>query len=241
VAEFRAAGWRTCHGVGVSRHGSRIAALTGPFTFVAPHYDVLLDANTVYGRAEIYTSGPAPAAFNEPALDLALSTPGKILDFGCGSGVYVRELRARGRDAEGLEVDTDAVRALLAPDVRPHVRFYPGGFPIDLPDGSYDSCLAFEVLEHIPDFRAAIAELARIAREVVVVTVPDAGAIPRLFPHYAVPWHLLEGGHVNFFTQRSLHDSLAPHFARIEPVRICPHEVNGTIIYTSVAAICRKR
>ena len=45
------------------------------------------------------------------------------------------------------------------------------------------------MVEHIPEWRTALQELARIARE-ALITVPDMSAIPALFPHHVVPWHL---------------------------------------------------
>ena len=43
----------------------------------------------------------------------------------------------------------------------------------EIPDNSYDVVTLLEVLEHIPDYRAAIAQAVRIARKLVVVTVPS--------------------------------------------------------------------
>jgi len=241
VLEFRPPGEARGGTVVVKAGGQTIFDAHGPFAFVEHHYSFLLDTSQVRSRAEIYTSGPPPVAFNAPSLDLALTAPGRILDFGCGSGAYLRALRQRGREVDGLEIDTPGIRASLKPDVAPHVRLYDGRFPAPVEDGSYDTCIAFEVLEHIPRFREAIAELARMTRRLAIVSVPDASAIPTLSPHYAVPWHLLEAGHVNFFTQQSLGACLATHFETVEFVRICPFEINGTVAYTSVAALCHKR
>ncbi len=59
------------------------------------------------------------------------------------------------------------------------------------------SVVCSEVLEHIPDHGAAIREMARLARE-ALMTVPDMSAIPALFPHNVVRWHLLEATHASF-------------------------------------------
>ena len=96
-----------------------------------------------------------------------------------------------------------------------------------------------EVLEHIPDWRGAIVEMGRVARR-ALITVPDMSAIPTLFPHRVVPWHLLESTHVNFFTQRSLHAALSTAFSRITFLRLGEFPVNGTRVYTSLVALCER-
>ena len=44
--------------------------------------------------------------------------------------------------------------------------------PAAVPDGTFDLVLAIEVLEHVPDPAAALAELARVARRDLIVSVP---------------------------------------------------------------------
>jgi len=96
-----------------------------------------------------------------------------------------------------------------------------------------------EVLEHIPDWRMALQEIARIGRR-ALITVPDMSSIPALFPHQVVPWHLLESTHVNFFTQRSLHVALSPIFSRVRFLRLGESWVNGTRVFKSLVADCER-
>ena len=63
-------------------------------------------------------------------------------------------------------------------------------------------------------------------------------AVPALFPHFVVPWHLLEASHVNFFTQASLEALLRQNFQRVSFSRLGRFEVNGTRVYTSIVAFC---
>ena len=59
------------------------------------------------------------------------------------------------------------------------------GDALDLPfpDGSFDRIIAAEVLEHIPDDRAAMAEIARVLRPGgrLAIMVPTAGRAARLW------------------------------------------------------------
>ncbi|NYZ14663.1 methyltransferase domain-containing protein [Azospirillum sp. RWY-5-1] len=147
---------------------------------------------------------------------------------------------AGSRRSFGIELDRGPIRETLKPEAAPYVTLYDGRMPSPFDDGSFDAVVCSEVLEHIPDYGAAVAEMARLTRDRLVITVPDAAAIPLGTRHQLVPWHLLEATHVNFFNQRSLHALLAPHFGRINSGRISPCTMNDTPFYISLVAVCRK-
>jgi SAM-dependent methyltransferase len=212
---------------------------TGMTEVVRPHYDNLFTTSNVLGRDDVYGVGPPNTHVDPQVLAIARMLQGPTLDFGCGSGALVRELRCAGNEAYGLEIDRAPIRDALGEDVREHVTLYDGAFPIPFPDASFNSVICSEVLEHIPDYQSALREMVRVARRQVVLTVPEITAIPSCFPH-AVPWHLLEGSHVNFFTQRSLYMTLSEFFRIISFGRITPCEINGCTFYVSVVAFCEK-
>jgi SAM-dependent methyltransferase len=212
----------------------------GEFNFLNPHYRGLFDTRCVYHRENIYGSGPPNSAVNADTLALAKTLPEPVLDFGCGSGALVAELRALGIAAQGLELDTQIIRQSMHYAAGPYVTLYNGQFPSPLSAGSFRSVFCSEVLEHIPDFAGAIREIARVATERVIFTVPDASAIPLGFRHTLVPWHLLEGTHLNFFNQISLQRALESHFSKIEFGRISPCTMNDSPFHVSLVAVCLK-
>lgn len=205
------------------------------------HYNGLFTADTVRHRDDIYGSAPIPPLeVNGDILRLSSLLTGRILDFGCGRGGLLRELRMRGLDAVGIEMENELLRRSLAEGVSPYVRFYDGSLPLPFEDGAFDSVVAAEVIEHIPHYEAIVAEIARVAATTFIATVPDISSIPTCFPHYVVPWHLLERDHRNFFTQSSLDKLMRAHFDTVEFFRICPHVVNDTLFYGSLAIVARK-
>jgi Methyltransferase domain len=216
------------------------SSFKGPFEFVNPHYRGLFDAEQVYHRENIYGCGPPNQTVNPATLALARELSDPILDFGCGSGVLVQELQALGFKAHGLELGSKLIRESLRPGVSSSITLFDGQFPSPFPSGSFKSVFCSEVLEHIPDFEAAIRDIARLATEEVIFTVPDASVIPIGFRHGVVPWHLLEGTHVNFFTQTSFMRVLQPHFSRVEFGRLGPSNVNDTFFHVSLVATCLK-
>jgi len=89
----------------------------------------------------------------------------RVLDCGCGAGEYVRALLARGADAYGVEFDEVKLASAAARDGELAARLSVGDLEaLAFPDESFDAALLNEVLEHIPDDGAALAEVCRVLR-----------------------------------------------------------------------------
>jgi SAM-dependent methyltransferase len=89
----------------------------------------------------------------------------RVLDCGCGAGEYVRALLARGADAWGVEFDERKLAEGAARDAALADRLSVGDLEsLAFPDESFDTALLNEVLEHVPDDRAALAEVRRVLR-----------------------------------------------------------------------------
>lgn len=215
-------------------------SVTADFQMSVPHYRHLLTTTDIGHREHIYGVGPPPVTVLPEILDLALSLPAPVLDLGCGSGALVNAMRVRGREAVGLELKTNPFLASILPEAKPHVMLYDGSLPLPFADGQFQSAIAVEVLEHIADYESIIGELARVAVNQVVLTVPDISAIPMGFHQGVIPWHLLEATHINFFTQPALETLLHRHFTRVDILRIGPTVVNGAKWFCSLIAMCRK-
>lgn len=223
------------------RVGESSFAIPETWSPLHPHYAHLLDATEIFDRSHIYGEGPPMPAANPEVIALTAGIHGRVLDFGCGSGALLLAMRERGIDAYGLEIDRPPIRQGLHPAARPYVTLYDGALPSPFGDEEFDAVVSSEVLEHIPDPTKAVAEMARLTRGTLLLTVPDGAAIPHGFPHGVVPWHLLEATHVNFFNQQSLIQALSPHFAQIDCGRIGTFNVNGTTMHTSIVAACTKK
>lgn len=107
---------------------------------------------------------------------LPLAADARILDAGCGSGRTLLELTRYGA-VSGIELDPDAAQAARARgqfDVRT-------GRLEELPwePASFDLLTCLDVIEHTPDDRATLSELARVTRPGgwLLVTVPAYQAL----------------------------------------------------------------
>lgn len=85
----------------------------------------------------------------------------RILDVGCGLGLYVQALRAYSTDVHG--VDVDPARVAEASVTLPNIRVG-SAEALPYPDEHFDIILANEVFEHVDDDRAATHEAWRVLK-----------------------------------------------------------------------------
>jgi SAM-dependent methyltransferase len=127
-----------------------------------------------------------------------------ILDVGCGSGYYTRELARRRAQVTATEYAPASLAqarrnvGALAADVDFRVE---DAQRLTFPDASFDKVLLSEVIEHLPEPERAIAEAARVLRPggVLVVSTPSrfsplnlAYGVKRRVRRYAFNEHLHE-------------------------------------------------
>jgi len=93
----------------------------------------------------------------------------RVLELGCGRGVGVEIILERFGAATVDAFDLDArmverAERRLAP-YGDRVRLWQGSATkIDAPDASYDAVFDFGIIHHVPDWRVAIDEVARVLR-----------------------------------------------------------------------------
>lgn len=135
---------------------------------------------------------------------------GRILENGCGVGMYVEHLTPYVGQVIGLEFDESRARQARA---RAERIVCAAGESLPFPDDAFDLILSHEVLEHVQDDRKAVREMARTLRPGgrIVVFAPNRG-YP--FETHGIYWrgryHFGNFPLVNYLP-RKLRDQLAPH------------------------------
>jgi 2-polyprenyl-3-methyl-5-hydroxy-6-metoxy-1,4-benzoquinol methylase len=105
----------------------------------------------------------------------AEAAPESVLDIGCGEGVLTEQWAQRlgsGR-VVGTDLDDPKLEAEWAARRRPNLQFQV--MPVEslsFADDEFDLVAATEVLEHVDHPEAAVAEMARVARRWLLVSVP---------------------------------------------------------------------
>jgi SAM-dependent methyltransferase len=145
----------------------------------------------------------------------------RVLDVGCGGGRHAFEAYRRGahvvafdHDAEQLSPVSGMFAAMRAegeagpPAAAGAVTGDATAMPF--PDGAFDRVIAAEILEHVPDDRRALAEIARVLRPggLAAVTVP-AWLPERVCWALSREYHEVPGGHVRIYSRAELEAKLA--------------------------------
>lgn len=107
------------------------------------------------------------------AFDAALPTAAtSVLEVGIGEGEVMTRVRSMFPEARIVGVD------LPDPDLQTEWRdvglsaMCADGAKLPFPDNSFDLCLAIEVMEHVDEPNAVLAEIRRVSTDVVVLSVP---------------------------------------------------------------------
>lgn len=149
---------------------------------------------------------------------LGLRPGDRLLDFGCGGGRHSLEAMRWGAAVSALDSDGKVlgeagawVQAMLDEDKQTAAAGGEGhvvlgdGMSLPFPSACFDKVVAAEVLEHVGDDAAVLAELARVLRPggTMAVTVPRWG--PELV-NWALSdqYHNVPGGHVRIYRRSQL-------------------------------------
>lgn len=153
----------------------------------------------------------------------AQAAPESILDVGCGEGVLTVEWAERLGEGRivGIDLDDPKLHAEWAGRRRANLEFRcEDATKLSFGDGEFDMATAIEVLEHVPDPEATLAEMARVARRRLLVSVPREPLWRGL--NMARGAYLRElgntPGHVNHWSKRAF-VSLLGRYGTVEEAR----------------------
>lgn len=151
----------------------------------------------------------------------AQAAPASVLDVGCGEGVLTHQWATQlgERRIVGIDLDDEKLKAEWQTRQRPNLE-YRTMLAENMPfaDGEFDLACAIEVLEHVPDPAHTVAEMARVARRHLLVSVPREPLWRML--NMARGAYLADlgntPGHVNHWSKRSFVRLLSQHGTVVE-------------------------
>lgn len=144
---------------------------------------------------------------------------GRWLDIGCSAGFVVEAARAAGFDAFGVELETRAVE--FARDSLGLTQIACGTLEAQhYADAQFDVLSLYDVLEHVPDLNATVAELKRLLAPggVIEVRTPDVD-------HFTTPrrlegWREIKRSeHLYYFDRNTLPRLFARHGLALRQAR----------------------
>ena len=151
------------------------------------------------------------------------AAPESILDVGCGEGVLTCEWAERLGEGRivGIDLDDAKLRAEWETRRRPNLEYRAEeATALSFADDEFDMASAIEVLEHVPDPDATVAEMARVAKRWLLVSVPREPVWRMTNMARGAYWRELGNtpGHVNHWSKRSFMELLSRH-GKVEEIR----------------------
>jgi ubiquinone/menaquinone biosynthesis C-methylase UbiE len=150
-------------------------------------------------------------------LQLKKNKPKTILDVGCGTG-YITDIIKRSLDANIICCDMNSNRISFA-----KTQFHLETIIADIShlpfkNSSFDTVLAIEIIEHLPNTESAINEIKRVTKANVIITVPND-------PYFMIA-NFLRGknlksfgnppDHINHFNKKTLKSVLSRYYLKGE-------------------------
>jgi SAM-dependent methyltransferase len=165
---------------------------------------------------------------------LALAPGERLLDVGCGRGHHAVSAYARADvDVVALDLDRRGLAAAHARlvQVRPRsscrksfALLQADALRLPFADGSFDKVICAELLEHLPDYEAALREVARVLRPGGLF----AASVPSFVPEWVCRrlsrgYRESPGGHVRIFRAARLRRAIEAHGL----VHVCRHRAHA--------------
>ncbi len=178
---------------------------------------------SIWGRGTAILAWSDPASFRlRQALNALCTLPAgsKVLEIGCGAGRFIRGIKQLRPelDCHGCDISVQAIDEAKSRADGVVYAVSAERFPYE--DSFFDAVLIFDVLEHVADPAALLAEMSRVLLSggIAYCFVPCESDSLSL-------WHLLDklrlkrnltgkyAGHINYFFRRSLLILFQPHFS----------------------------
>lgn len=175
---------------------------------------------------------------------------GIILDIGCGAGHGSNSLAKKYGKVRGVDISEEAIAYAKENWALDNIEFKVGSaMDIPYPDNTFDAVAAFEVFEHLSDWRKFLSEIRRVLKPggIVYISTPNKtlyspGTKKPINPHHVFEMTIpeFEEAVSQFFSLVRMHGQRTPtyndHFiwSIVNPIlftfkKIIPYKVNNTL------------
>src|SRR5437867_4572568 len=112
-----------------------------------------------------------------------------VLELGCGTGYFTRELARSGADVVAIDVSPDLLEVAKANSSAPNVRYeIQNAYALSYPDAVFDSVVGSSVLHHL-EIVEAIREIYRVLKPGGTIYFTEPNMLnPQIAIQKNVPW-----------------------------------------------------
>ena len=112
-----------------------------------------------------------------------------VLELGCGTGYFTRELARSGADVVAIDVSPDLLEVAKANCSAPNVRYeIQNAYALSYPDAVFDSVVGSSVLHHL-EIEEAIREIYRVLKPGGTIYFTEPNMLnPQIAIQKNVPW-----------------------------------------------------
>jgi 2-polyprenyl-3-methyl-5-hydroxy-6-metoxy-1,4-benzoquinol methylase len=133
----------------------------------------------------------------------SMKRPGRLLDLGCGPGIFLAMAQERGWDSYGVDVSEHAIDFAKR---RFGIKAFAGQLKdAPFPSGSFDVVTLWDVVEHFPDPIRDLREVGRVLRDdgIILMNTPNADS-----PMRSLAWlaYVISGGRFRYPAEKLYHE-----------------------------------
>lgn len=149
----------------------------------------------------------------------------KVLEIGCGEGVFLHHLKdhLRGKEVHGIDLDPNELETAKK-NIPFATLMTANGDHLPFADKSFDLVFCCEVLEHVEDPEKVFREMKRVSKKYCIVSVPNE-PLWRILNFargsYMSDWGNTPG-HINHWSPSAFRKQVESHFKILETVKPLP-------------------
>lgn len=180
---------------------------------------------------------PVACFFDARSRSIRFLRRGRLFDYGCGNGEFLSLCGVAGIDADGVDLDSKAIRHASSLGLK--VR--QGGCEVlkDIPSETYDWVTVSHVVEHVYDLNRLLVEFNRILKPGGKLWIETPNGRAAGLDEFAQFWRGLEPPrHLVLFSRRALLGKLNEHDFEVVLERY--HFLSGLLLYMSSLAIMKR-
>lgn len=192
-------------------------------------------------KANQFSWGPKTARLNKKRVAILdkYVVGKKVLDIGCGTGIYVDYLSRKGKDAAGIDSVKEFINYAR--------KNYKGKFLVadayKLPfkDKSFDTVIMFDVLEHLEYEEKALKELQRVGKKRIIIIAPRK-ADKEIRDHGLIFHHYRDATHLRYYTKTKLENLAKKTGIKISEIKsIRPIPIESLFVQEIVGPLLIKK